>query len=440
MTEQSAPYTILYIEDDPGSRMLVERTLHFAGFRVLTAERGLQGIDMARMELPDLILTDINLPDIGGREIATTLRADPRFASTPIVALTAQVMTGQREMSMVAGITGFLLKPLDVEHLPNQLHFYLGGGQDKIESDLLGQAQKNYTQEVAVRLETRIRELEKFNEDLRHLDNVKDAFINITAHELRTPLTLLIGYNRLLMENPAIRTVLAQDDGSRLLVEGMSQAITRMQAIINEILTTSRIINNRLELSISPVNITEVIQRAVGFYQQAIKDRRMNITLALAGAPSRMLADWDLTELVMRNLIGNAIKFTPDNGTITVTVTPLVGTGPEDTNIRISVKDTGIGIPRDAVDRIFERFNTTNDHMLHSTSKTAFRGGGIGLGLAVCKGVVEAHGGSISAVSPGFDPERLPGSEFIVVLPLMAGGKRSVRSIMDNGNSPQGRG
>jgi signal transduction histidine kinase len=439
MTEQTPQHTILYIEDDPGSRTLVERTLRFAGYRVLTAERGLLGIDLARRELPDLILTDINLPDIGGREIATTLRADPRFAETPIVALTAQGMTGQREMSMVAGITGFLLKPLDVEHLPSQLQFYLGGGQDRIESDLLGQAQKNYTQEVAVRLENRIRELEKFNEDLRRLDNVKDAFINITAHELRTPLTLLIGYNRLLMENPALRAILAQDDGSRMLVEGMSQAITRMQAIINEILTTSRIINNRLELSISPVNITEVIQRAVAFYQQAIKDRRMNITLALAGAPSRMLADWDLTELVMRNLIGNAIKFTPDNGTITVTVTPLVGSGPEDTNIQISVKDTGIGIPREAMDKIFERFNTTNDHMLHSTSKTAFRGGGIGLGLAVCKGVVEAHGGTIQAISPGFDPDRPPGSEFIVIMPLMAAGKRSVRSIMGSGAASSAR-
>ncbi|MBE2184427.1 MAG: PAS domain-containing sensor histidine kinase, partial [Anaerolineae bacterium] len=91
-----------------------------------------------------------------------------------------------------------------------------------------------------------------------------------------------------------------------------------------------------------------------------------------------------------------------------------------------SVKDTGIGIPIDALDRIFERFNTTSDPMLHSTSKTSFRGGGIGLGLAVAKGIVEAHGGRIWAESAGFDPERYIGSEFIIVMPLMASSRRGV--------------
>ncbi len=86
----AAQATILYIEDDPGSQLLVQRMLSFAGYRVILASRGIEGIDAARRELPDLILMDINLPDLSGREVTTRLRSDPRFLTVPIVALTAQ--------------------------------------------------------------------------------------------------------------------------------------------------------------------------------------------------------------------------------------------------------------------------------------------------------------------------------------------------------------
>ena len=100
------PSTILYIEDDPASRSLVERTLRYGGYRVLIADCALDGLDVARRELPDLILTDINLPDMSGREITTMLRRDPRFKKTPIVALTAMTMGEQRELALAAGLTG----------------------------------------------------------------------------------------------------------------------------------------------------------------------------------------------------------------------------------------------------------------------------------------------------------------------------------------------
>lgn len=427
MTDQPPQRTVLYIEDDPASRSLVERTLRFAGFRVVTAERGLQGIDMARESPPDLVLVDINLPDLSGREVATMLRTDPRFERLPIVALTAQAMTEQRQMSIAAGIDGYLTKPLDVEHLPRQLEFYLGGGHDLLESSRMGSAQASYAREVVTRLERRVRELEKFSQDLTRLDQIKDAFINISAHELRTPLTLLIGYNRLLLENPGFREVLATDEGAQMLVEGMSQSITRMQGIINEILTISRIITNRLEIAVAPVNLVEIIQRTIDYYANTLRERRLELSTDLAGAPSRMMADLDLLELTLRNVLGNAIKYTPDRGRISIAVTARPGRGPDDTTVLITVRDTGIGIPRDSLDRIFERFNTTSDPMLHSTSKTAFRGGGIGLGLAVARGVIEAHGGRIWAESPGYDPQRNPGSTFNIILPLVVNPKKGAK-------------
>jgi signal transduction histidine kinase len=428
MTELTTT-TILYIEDDPASRSLVERTLKFAGYRVLIAERGLQGIDLARRELPDLILTDINLPDLTGREIATTLKADPRFLDTPIVALTAQALREQRDMAMVAGLTGYLLKPLDVETLPRQIDFYLRGGQDLVDRDNMQQAQARYTQEVAMKLEARIRELERYNEDLMRLDHMKDAFINIAAHELRTPLTLLIGYNRLMAENPHMKALLIQDEGTRLLVEGMTQSIGRMQIIVNEILTINRIVSNKLDLNISPTNLADLVARAVQQYVPTLRERKLTLHFDRADFPEHIYADSELIELVVRNLLSNAIKYTPDGGTIIVSAKVDQSADPKDSSVRVSVRDTGIGIAREDLSRIFERFNSIGDPLLHSTSKTAFRGGGIGLGLAVSKGVIEAHGGRIWAESTAHDPERCPGSEFVFVLPLAAVSRRTTSEI-----------
>ena len=184
---------ILYIEDDPASGKLIERMLTHAGYRVLLANRGLLGIDMARSEFPDLILTDINLPDMSGYEVATALRAEERFAGVPIVALTALGPAAQ-DIAMAAGITGFLSKPVDIEQLITQIQYYLQGGQDTIDSERLFSAQVKYTREVVSRLEGRIRALEEANDALKKLDNMKETFIQVTAHELRTPLTLIYGY------------------------------------------------------------------------------------------------------------------------------------------------------------------------------------------------------------------------------------------------------
>lgn len=121
--------TILYIEDDPGSQVLVERVLGDAGFRVVVASRGLEGLEAAAKHLPNLILMDINLPDMTGREITTRLRADERFRNVPIVALTAQSQAGEREKAIAAGLTGYLTKPIDIDAFPSQVAHYLSGAK-----------------------------------------------------------------------------------------------------------------------------------------------------------------------------------------------------------------------------------------------------------------------------------------------------------------------
>jgi len=406
------PKTILYIEDDPSSRLLVERTLTSAGYQVMTAERGLEGVDLARAYPPDLILTDINLPDLNGQEIATTLRLDERFKHTPIVALTAQTHGSREwEMAIAAGVNGYITKPIDVDQLPIQVAFYLSGGNDAVDAAMLPAAQLKYTQDVVQRLETRIRELESVNRELRHLDRMKDTFIEITAHELRTPLTLVYGYSRLIEDYPPIRQFMSYDPQVADLVQGMSEAIVRMQSIIHEIVTVSRIMTHQIDLSVSPVNWRALVEKALKNFADALQQRKIEVQWTPEDFAVTLRGDNDLLLMMLNNLISNAIKYTPDGGRITLR------TRCEGNLMTFSIRDNGIGIDRSEHRKIFERFHTSANVDLHSTSKTAFGGGGIGLGLAICKGIVEAHDGRIWVESEKRDPQTRPGAEFFVVLP-----------------------
>src|SRR5258708_5273656 len=151
--------TILYIEDDPGSQQLVQRALTFVGYKVLVASRGIEGLDLAIQQPPDLILMDINLPDLSGRDVPTNLRSNNRFISTPIVALTALSQAGEREKAIAAGATGYLTKPIDIDKLPGQIEYYLPGARDTAEAEALLQAHSAYNQEVVGRLDPKDREL-----------------------------------------------------------------------------------------------------------------------------------------------------------------------------------------------------------------------------------------------------------------------------------------
>ena len=138
-------------------------------------------------------------------------------------------------------------------------------------------------------------------------------------------------------------------------------------------------------------------------------------------------ADVERVQQLLTNLVTNAIKFTPDGGRIALSarVVSYTSSAVPDLHfqaggdfVHITVADTGIGIDPDEQERIFTRFYEVKDPNLHSTSQTEFMGGGIGLGLAIARGIAEAHGGWLWAESPGCDPETCPGSQFHVLLPV----------------------
>ena len=123
MTEESR--TILYVEDNLDNRNLVKRILEAVGYQFLGADNAADGIALARLHQPDLILVDINMPDVDGLTMTQELKADARFEKTPIIAITANVMRGDRERTLTAGCDDYIQKPIDVDQLPRQIAQFL---------------------------------------------------------------------------------------------------------------------------------------------------------------------------------------------------------------------------------------------------------------------------------------------------------------------------
>ena len=258
-----------------------------------------------------------------------------------------------------------------------------------------------------IRLEN---EIERVRHELERLDKSKTDFIAVAAHELKTPLTLIEGYTAMLRDMAFSAGV---DKQLVLLLGGIDSGSKRLREIINDMIDVSLIDNNLLQLNFQPLWIDQLLGMIAREVEQNITERGLKFMLhRFEGDHELIFGDPERLFQALFNIVQNAIKFTPDRGTITVGGRVLPGF------IEITIQDTGIGIsPEDQV-RIFQKFQRIGDISLHSTGKIKFKGGGPGLGLAITKGIIEAHGGGLWVESPGYDENKLPGSTFHVLLPI----------------------
>jgi putative nucleotidyltransferase with HDIG domain len=166
---------ILYVEDNSENIMLVKRVLESKGYIVLEAVSGLEGIEAAGRERPDLILMDINLPDMDGYAAATKIKNTKELQHIPIVALTANVMKGDRERTLTAGCDGYIPKPIDIRNFTAQVEAFLGGKKEVVASEEEKVFLKEHSVKLVEKLEGRIRELTMANEERqRNLDKLQE--------------------------------------------------------------------------------------------------------------------------------------------------------------------------------------------------------------------------------------------------------------------------
>jgi signal transduction histidine kinase len=405
---------ILYVEDDPSSQRLVQRLLGSEGFTVLLADDGLRAIEVARREKPDLVLMDIHIGGLDGYEVTTRLRAVEGLADVPIVAVTAATLRGDRERALVAGCSGYIAKPIDVDHFPDQVRAYMVGIEENAGSvEQRAALLTEYNRQLVQRLEDKVRELERANEEIQRVEKMKSDFLILAGHELRTPLTVVYGYLQMMKDDPAIPGDAVTESSPMYLLNKVTEAVERLSDLIQDILNVSLIDANRLDLSREPVFVHATIQSVLQNLRNFGPRRHIEFDLGpglrqipvLEGDPRRL-------HQALGNVISNAVKFTPDGGTVHIDAEIV------DDIVHVWVRDSGVGIPRQELPRVFESFYVLEDTSRHRSSKTAFQGGGLGLGLAVAKGIVEAHNGKIWAESSGHDESHCPGSTFHILLPI----------------------
>jgi signal transduction histidine kinase len=256
------------------------------------------------------------------------------------------------------------------------------------------------------------RALEKNNRDLERIDQAKSDFISIASHELRTPLTVIKGYSEMLMEEPSL------DVNFKFMMRKIHEGTIRLYEVMDSMFDIAQLDARSLQPHIQPVELGLLLKEICFEHADIAKDRKQSLTMEMPALP-HVKADQNLLRKLFHHLLRNAIKFTDNNGKITIigrSIPPIVDL--PNGGIEIIVSDTGVGVDPNFREIIFTKFYQPGELGKHSTSKTRFKGGGAGLGLALSKGIVEAHGGRIWVESPGYDEVNFPGSQFHVILPL----------------------
>ncbi len=259
--------------------------------------------------------------------------------------------------------------------------------------------------------------MEDAHTKLQRIDRTKSDFISIASHEFRTPLTILSGYSQMLMEAPDI----VNNPDYADFLHGIYDGTRRLHEIVESMLEVAKIDMQELVLQSEAVELDPVVRKVCQGHAKALKSRQLNLEIAsgVARLPA-VQGDVDALKKVFHHLLSNAIKYTPDEGTIVLSGRQVPKGDPHYPvgGVEITIQDTGIGIDPRYTDLIFTKFYQTGDVDLHSSGKTKFKGGGPGLGLAIVRGIVQAHGGRVWVESPGYDEEKNPGSSFFVLLPF----------------------
>ena len=205
----------------------------------------------------------------------------------------------------------------------------------------------------------------------------------------------------------------AHDTKPEILLKGIDNGARRLREIVDDMVDVSLIDNDLLALNFQPVWIDRLLEMVRDDFQDILDERIIRLHIhKFSGSEVMNYADGERLYQAFRNLVSNAIKYTPDGGSITIDGRILPGFQ------EITFTDTGIGIAPEDQARIFEKFGRIGSVSLHSSGKTKYKGGGPGLGLPISKGIIEAHGGTIWVESEGYDEERCPGAAFHVLLPL----------------------
>lgn len=379
---------ILHIEDDAANRLLVRKLLTAAGYDVVDAVDGLEGVRLAYTTKPDLVLVDLNIPGLDGYEVTLRLRGEPTLKGVPIVAITAE---GDRDTSLAVGCNGFIQKPIEARSFASVVGRYLRGVREMPSSaDLEDTLLREQSQRIVGRLEEKIAELSGANARLRELAAARTEFYRNVTHELATPLTPVVGYLKLLIDEelgPVTK-------GQQKALMSMDGCVKRLRGILDNLVDVTGLETGRMRFEHKDYDFLDTTRRAVAQVADKLDERRQTLVEEMVRGPLPAYGDPERLQRAMVHLLENAAKFTPAGGTIGVRVAK------RSSGYELCVADTGPGIAKDKLERIFEPF-----YQIDGSVTREF--GGVGVGLAIARRTSRGLGGDVRAESPSV--ERIEG-------------------------------
>ncbi|KOP27710.1 histidine kinase [Hapalosiphon sp. MRB220] len=362
-----SPAHILIVDDNADMRDYLKRILN-EHVTVEAVADGAAALAAVQERMPDLILSDVMMPRLGGFELLKILRTNPQTKEIPIILLSARAGEKSVIEGLEAGADDYLIKPFSAIELVTRINAHLQMAQ------LRGEALR----------------------EERTISRRKDEVLSTVSHELNTPLVAILGWTRLLRSSPSNQSMLMK------ALETIERNATLQAKLVQDLLDISRITAGKISLNVEPVELQKVIETAIATVRQSVDSKNICLKCQFNSSSATVAGDPDRLQQIVLNLLTNAVKFTAQGGSIEVRLDVKANKN----EVQIVVSDNGIGIGGDLLPDVFDTFRQSES----SKSK-----GGLGLGLAIARHLVELHGGTIHAQSPGIGQ----GATFTVKLPLI---------------------
>lgn len=379
---------LLLVEDNPDHAALAKGAILKSKQRTYTidvASSVEEATERLKANSIHMVISDYNLPGKNGLDLLDWMNEEK--IEIPFVMMTGMGDEKTAVRAMQKGAYNYIVK--DDSYLDILPHVV----DETFLQHLADQERERY--------ELKIREqnvaLEKANRELKKLDQLKSDFIASVSHDLRTPLNSIQESIALILDG----IVKTETDQGKNILEISRRSVGRLKTMIDDLLDFSKLEAGKIRLHIEPQDLRVLVDEVLGSLKSLAEKKKIKFDFRPVDGFQKVPCDAERMIQVLTNLVGNAIKFTPEGGIIGVHLN-----GPENGKVQITVFDTGVGIPKEDLERIFERFEQVKDAASRARPK------GTGLGLAICKELVKLHGGDIWAES-----EIGKGSRFIISLP-----------------------